>query len=344
MRGKSRRKIDYSEVGEGRSKSIYIEPTVSDTAVLISFYNPAGFRRIVNNLLYVVKCMKDKKIPCFIIECVFNNRSQEISEADMVVHSNSYMFYKEQLINKLETIVPEKYTKLIALDADVIFDSPDWLDQVSASLDEYDIVQPFIKACWLTEDNTRIFSCKKSYAYAFSNEVALNRSTLYSYHPGFAWAFRRDIFRKLGGFYPKAILGGGDTFFLFNFYGKTIPEFWMKEYNKGGNILVTKGWGEYNERFREVNPSLGYTNVTVMHLFHGLMKNRKYASRYDIFKPFQHMEWDELFTTNEDALIEFQSPRLQKLLLRYFKERNEDIPIEDALKAMRRKWTRRAHN
>ena len=343
MRGKSRRKIDYSEVGYGRSKCIYIEQTVTDTAVLIAFYNPAGFRRIVNNLLYVVKCMKDKNIPCFIIECVFNNRPQEIAEADMVVHSNSYLFYKEQLINKLETIIPEKYTKLVALDADVIFDSPDWLDQVSASLEQYDIVQPFVKACWLTEDNSRIYSCKNSYGYAFKNKIALTRNNLHSFHTGFAWAFRRDIFRKLGGFYSYAILGGGDMFFMFNFYGKTIPDFWMRQYNKGGTTLCTRRWGEYNERFREVNPSLGYTNISVVHLFHGLNKNRKYSSRYDILNSVHHMEWDELFTINEDGLTEFKNPRLQKLTLRYFKERNEDIPMDEALRIMGRKWTRKAN-
>jgi hypothetical protein len=193
----------------------------------------------------------------------------------------------------------------------------------------------------LTEDNSRIFSCKSSYGYAFKNKIILTRSNLYNFHPGFAWAFRRDIFRKLGGFYSKAILGGGDTFFVFNFYGKTIPDFWMNQYNKGGTTLVTKEWGEYNERFREVNPSLGYTNLTIMHLFHGLMKNRKYTSRYNILNSIGHMEWDELFEVNEDGLTEFKSPELQKILLKYFKERNEDIPMDDALKAMGRKWTRR---
>jgi hypothetical protein len=337
MRGKTRGKIDYSEIGEGRSKSIYIEPTVTDTAVLIAFYNPAGYRRILNNVRYLMKIMKEKKIPYFIIECVFNNRAQEIPEADMVVHSNSYMFYKEQLINKLEPIVPKQYTKLVALDADIVFDSPDWLDKISESLDKYDVIQPFLKACWLTEDNKRVFSCKNSYAYAFTKDYALDRKSLYTYHPGFAWAFRRDIFQRLGGFYSKAILGGGDTFFLFNFYGTTIPKFWLEEYNKGGNILVTNEWGEYNEQFQKVKPTLGYANLTVMHLFHGLMKNRKYGSRYDIFKPYEHMEWDELFITNEDDLTEFKNPRLRKLLLRYFKERNEDIPIEDARRHMTRK-------
>ena len=125
------RKKRTTELGEGRSKSIYIEPTVNDTAVLIAFYNPARFRRILNNVLYIMKILKEKNIPCFVAECVFNGAAPQIQDATLVLHSNSYMFYKEQLLNKLEPHVPEQYTKVVALDGDIMFDTPDWIDQIS---------------------------------------------------------------------------------------------------------------------------------------------------------------------------------------------------------------------
>ena len=182
---------DFSQLGEGRSTSIYIEPESKDTAVMISFFNPANFRRSVNNLCYIMKIMKEKKIPCYVAECIFDNAKPEIPGADIVLHSNSYMFYKEQLFNQLEKIIPEKYTKLVALDGDIMFDAPDWLDQISVSLDTNDIIQPYLKACWLTPDNKRVQSWKYGQAYAILKGIEITKQNLHAYHPGFGWAFRR---------------------------------------------------------------------------------------------------------------------------------------------------------
>ena len=75
----------FTGLGEGRSKSIYIEATLHDTAVLIAFYNPARFKRILTNALYVINMLNEKKIPVFIIECVFHKNKQQIPNATLVV-------------------------------------------------------------------------------------------------------------------------------------------------------------------------------------------------------------------------------------------------------------------
>ena len=317
------------ELGEGRSKSIYIAPSCKDTAVLLAFYNPVGFKRILNNILYIIKILKEKNIPYFIAECVFDNRKPQIPGADLVLHSNSYMFYKEQLLNSLEKVVPEQYTKLVLLDGDIIFDSPDWLDQVSLSLDVNDIIQPFDKACWLMPGNKIIRSWKYSYAHALTTKIPIDYQNIHAYHPGFAWAFKRSTFRSLGGLYANAIIGGGDMLFTFNFFADAIPEYWYKD------AMITtvpiQAWAEYHANLKKIAPKLGVVNVRALHLFHGLSLNRQYRTRYQKFAHHLDGNWEDHIIYNKDNLTEFKDPKLRHMLLPYFKERNEDIPLQEAI-------------
>ena len=304
------------------------------------FYNPAGFKRILNNILYIIQILKAKQIPYYVIECVFNDEQPQITDADMVVRSNSVLFYKEELVNKLEPIVPEQYTKIVALDGDIIFDSPDWLDQISTALDTYDIIQPFDRACWLTPDNKRIGSWKHGYGYALKEKIKINKNNINDYHPGFAWAFNRKIFKDLGGFYPKAVIGSGDGVFLFSFFKGDIPNSWVDTMTGGRkNIfnLTLEDWPAYHENFQRVNPTVGYINVRAMHLFHGLRANRQYFSRF-ARSPFKidGKTWNDIFTTNKDGLTEIIDPSMRNSYLKYFKSRNEDIPLELALKRTKR--------
>jgi len=311
-------------LGEGRSKPIYIPPQTTDTAVLIPFFNPAPFKRPLKNLLYILKCMRDKDIPCFVAECVFFDRRPEVPGADILVRSNSVMFYKEQLINKLEAIVPEQYTKLVIIDSDVIFGSPDWLDQISNKLETVEVVQPFSTACWLYPDNTRIRAKKPSYGYALAHNLPKDPPN--AYHPGFAWAIRRELFRSIGGFYDKAIAGNGDIMFVFSLMDNIHP-LYLARYSP----CTLDTWNSYNDKVRAIKPSVSYLTMDIYHLFHGLRRNRQYASRHDILNDALKEGWDTVITTNEDGLYDFKDKLFSDSLLKYFRDRDEDVPLDVAM-------------
>jgi len=318
-------------LGEGRSKPIYLEPTVHDTAVLIAFYNPARYKRILKNALYVISVLKEKNIPFFVAECVFHKYKSQIPNATLVLQSDSYMFYKEQLLNKLVPHVPKKYTKLIFLDADIIFDAPDWIDTTSAALDKFDIMQPFSESCWLTPDNTRIRSKKSSYAFAIVTKKDITNKTIHDYHPGFAWAMKRDIFLKIGGFFEKSIIGGGDVAFVLNLFPFHVTdELFFNAIHSGFGKYIIDAWRQYNDAFKKVNPTLGYLTNKALHLFHGVKENRQYVSRYRSIGTAIKGTWEDEVTTNSDGLFEFKRPEMNSILLSYFKGRNEDISIEEA--------------
>jgi hypothetical protein len=270
---------------------------------------------------------------------VFKDLPQQIPDATLVVQSNSYMFYKELLLNKLEPLVPEKYTKLVFLDADVLLDSPDWLDQISKSLDKYDIIQPFREACWLTPDNTRVAANKLSYGFALAKKRPLTMSTFYHYHPGFAWAFKRDVFRKVGGFYDKSIIGGGDIALVLAMFPGHVSDSDFIRANAHGRFgeFVLESWREYYNTFKEVNPRIGCLPIKLFHLFHGVTKDRNYTERYRAISKVLTGGWNDEIFLNKDGLFEFNNPIINDVLYKYFKDRNEDIPLREAEDYTRRR-------
>jgi len=313
-------------VGRGRSKTIYIKPQATDTAVLIAFFNPVPFKRPLKNLLYIMKSLRDERIPHFVAECVFFDREPEVPGAHLVLRSNSLMFYKENLLNLLEATVPQQYTKLVLMDGDIIFSAPDWIDQISQKLDTTDIIQPFEQACWLYPDNTRIRAQKGSYGFAITKKAMNENTPPNKFHPGFVWAMKRSIFKAIGGLYDKAIAGNGDVMFAFSLLND-MPSSYISRYAP----CILETWREYNERVRRVNPVIGYLNMDVYHLFHGLVRNRQYNSRHEIIKAKLAGGWDTVVTTNAQGLYEFKDPELSKSLHQYFQDRAEDVPIEVAM-------------
>ena len=276
---------------------------------------------------------KEYGIPCFVAECVFGTMKPQVPGATLVVRSNTYLFYKEQLLNRLEPLVPAQYTKLVMLDGDILFDTPDWLDHISSALERYDIVQPFSQACWLNPENTIIANKKYGYGYALSKRLRFPPSEIHSYHSGFAWAFRREVFKQLGGYYDRAIVGGGDIMFVCTFLPREFIT-WHQTEMHIPPMIFEGAWEAYRERAERLNPRIGYLEIKALHLFHGLSLNRQYRTRYKNILHLLQGSWDETVELNRDGLYEFKDAAKKGMLLEYFKARKEDIPLKEAIIAM----------
>ena len=187
--------------------------------------------------------------------------------------------------------------------------------------------------------NKIIRSWKYSYGHALLKNIPITQSNIHIYHPGFAWAFTRKMFRNLGGFYPNAIIGGGDMLFTFNFFEDTIPEYWYKD-SMISTMITTQSWPEYHARFKHHAPKVGTIDIRALHLFHGLSLNRQYKTRYQKFAQHFTGSWDQYIQYNNDGLTEFKEAKDRHLLLPYFKGRNEDIPLEEAIKVSERSLSR----
>jgi hypothetical protein len=168
---------------------------------------------------------------------------------------------------------------------------------------------------------------KYSYGYAIAHRLTNKPPT--TFHPGFVWALKRDIFRQIGGFYDKGIVGNGDIMFVFSIINN-LHNHWVERYTP---CLLEK-WHSYNERVQQIKPSVGYLVMDAYHLFHGLSKHRQYVSRHTNINPLLAGKWDDVIYTNADGLFEFKNPaEFNKINMAYFKGRNEDVPLKLAMQA-----------
>jgi len=117
----------------------YNKPERNDLAVLLVFFDYIGSARILINYLFMVEKLKLADIPVFTLELVIHGKKPKIHDA-MHVYGSSYLFQKEHLLRLLEKTIPVNYTKLVCLDADVIFENSNWYDNLSILLDTNHII------------------------------------------------------------------------------------------------------------------------------------------------------------------------------------------------------------
>ena len=279
-----------------------------DMAIGLVLFNPVRTKRIIMNYLYTVNEFKRHRFPVFTLELCFGNSSPEISDS-FVVRGNSHMFHKEKLCRILETKIPEVYTKIVFIDADILFDSSDWYKRTSDLLETHDAVHPFETCKWLDLTYTKVL---------FARETIMKMKTPYwswEYHPGFAWAFRREWYRKVG-FYDLVIQGSGDTWSV---------GAWLKRTKNDGFIVVSPTFEKsYSEYCKHPPPRVTYLpRVSIFHMYHGSRNNRQYGSR-DFLIP-KDPDIQNVLYENQDGVFEWRSPlEWNGKYIEYFKGRFDD--------------------
>lgn len=137
-------------------------------AVLLVFFNFCDSTRIVQNILLVNHLFSKANIPFYIGELCLENGTPFFKKESNVFHfrSNSYMFYKENIIIEMEKMIPKQYSKICTIDSDIIFEDTEWYDKLSSMLNQFNVVQPFSEACFLSPEftvlNSRVCSVKNS--------------------------------------------------------------------------------------------------------------------------------------------------------------------------------------
>jgi hypothetical protein len=279
-----------------------------DMAIGLVIFNPAKSKKLIENYYEMIQQFEKYTLPFFTLELVYEDRCPEIPEA-YHISGKSVMFHKENLCRILETMIPSKFTKLVFLDADIIFDDQEWYWKLSKALDSYDVVQPFETCFWLDEDK-KIMLERES--------VLKMKSNLWDskYHPGFAWGFRREWYNKIG-FFDYAVTGSGDTLSVIKWLDKHVtPKFQslpvplLRKYN----IFCPP----------EDRPLISFLPGSLRHLYHGSRENRQYTERHKILD-LQEDIMDLVFV-NSRGLLEWnlEHKNLSNKMLEYFISRNDD--------------------
>jgi hypothetical protein len=284
----------------------YAPPSTKDMAVILVYFNPANYKRIVQNILLVKHALDRAGIPTFIAELAHGATPFLFAPADTIfqVRAESYMFHKENLIRYAEARIPAAFTKICAMDADIFYDKPDWYDCVSAALDTKTVIQPFRTATWLDIDFTHLLT----------KPNAIDPS--HSGHPGFVYAFNREFFRRFGLEDRCTTSTSGDTLLLNELVDRRSDDPYMSLFGVPHD---------------KTGLQTGSCDINVYHLAHGSLAKRQYSdlkkSWLDIFGRLHITSINEVQLRREDGILEWK-PEFRKdfnpRMLEYFKSREDD--------------------
>jgi hypothetical protein len=300
------------------SQSLFRRP---DMAICFVFFNPAQSSRMLMNYLYTIEKMKNARIPWFTLELCYGDNLPEIKKAVHIrTRSENVMFHKEQLCHLLEQQIPWTFTKLMFLDADIVFESVTFYDEVSKLLEVNDIVQPFKFAKWVDASYSIILQERLSCAL-------MNRKTPYDsvhFHPGFGWAFRRKWFQKVG-FFKYGITGSGDTLSVAAWLQMPAPKVCLVK-------AIAPAFKDFFELVKKFPPRVSCANDSVFHLWHGTHKKRQYVSRHLILRDIEDVR--DILETSSTGLFDFNYGRdhdsthtvtkVSEELQAYFLQRDDD--------------------
>lgn len=291
----------------------YAEPKIKDMIIIIPYFNPCNSVNILNNLKTVKKSLNDSNIPYYIGEILFDKQESINIERESNVFTyktDSYMFYKENIINILLDKIPSQYTKVCIMDADIMFQNKLWYNLISSSLNELTICHPFNESVWLDKNYNSIMT-KKS--------IVEKHGVFNKGHPGFIWAFNKEWLLK-NKLFELSVIGGGDAIFASSIIDMSYNVVWLSE-----------SFNNYLEKFNHPE-KIGNIELTVFHLYHGNIACRQYISRNLLIKNllslYKLTDISQLLEKNESGLLKWKDnykDKCNETLLTFFKNRKDDV-------------------
>ncbi|MBI3158047.1 MAG: hypothetical protein HYZ26_00420 [Chloroflexi bacterium] len=305
------------------------------------YFNPASYANKIQNYRVFREHLGAQGIPLLAVELRFDDGADELSpdtdaDALLQLRGRHVMWQKERLLNLALARLPADCDRIVWLDADVVFDRPDWAAETRRLLEDYAIVQPFSQTFNL-KAGTRpplrnagaypvgTLSGQRYYGMAYG-VAHKGYDVLQDYRraglSGFAWAARREVFDGLG-LYDRLITGGGDLVMSRAMFSGT-EHLGLERFSPA----LAEDLAAWAARlYPRVRGSVGYLEGSLFHLWHGNPMNRAYGHRFQIlveteFDPCSDLE------INPDGLFEWasQKPRLHEWCRHYFRHRDEERP------------------
>lgn len=275
--------------------------------ILIPYFNFTDSKNIKKNILNVIEILEKDKIPFLIGEIYFSNPIFKEKENCYSFQTNSYMFYKENIINiLLEKVNDEEYNYVCVIDGDIYFENENWYEEIRKSLSNCNVCQPFREAHWLDRNGRKY---KKNLSILIDKEKG---------HPGFAWSFNLKWFKKYK-LLDLAVIGGGDRVLSDILLKKSVSKQYLQH-----------SYEEYIKNIKDV--SYGICELSIVHMYHGNVLFRQYFEReniiINILNKYELKDIKELLYKNEEGVYlwkEVFRKELNEEILKYFKNRRDDF-------------------
>lgn len=320
--------------------------------VIAVVHNPLRFRSRHRLFQAFMERCRRAGVTLHVIEAAFGDRYHDHVEPgvdrQVLLVQNQELWIKESMINVGFSRLPEDWKYAAWIDGDVSFIRDDWAIETIHQLQHYRIVQMFQTAADLGPEG-EILQVFNGFGYSKvaglppilnSRDLPPERTADYYYdsgdpnptppggepkgkfwHPGFAWAIRRDTYDNVGGLIDWSILGSADHMMALSWLGKVrraIPSGMHPNFVRAAEI--------YQERCAEhVRQDVGYVPGTILHWFHGKKRDRRYVDRWDILKRWQY-DPERDIRKDHQGLVQLTRPgeRMRDDLRAYFRGRNED--------------------
>jgi len=251
-------------------------------AVVTNYYNPSNNPVKLANFNRFREGIGNR--PLFIIEAAFGDDPFSVDGA-IQIRCQSVLWQQYRLVNHVIKSLPDKYDKAVWVDADILFDDPDWYEKMDESLSSHKMVQSFSEITLLKRDGS-LGERKKSVA-----KVALENSKLpwnkelsscldlsKKFASGFSWGVQREVVEK-HGIYNYWITGSDDIAFIIAIWGD-----WGNGFMDRVNDTMQAHYFEWAKPFHEyIDGSVGCLEGHIHHLWHG---NRNYRKRWNCLRSF----------------------------------------------------------
>lgn len=299
----------------------------------------------------------------YTVEVALRDRPFEITvEGDptsLQLRTMTELWHKENMLNIAINRLPPDWEYVCIVDADVTFLRPDWLQETVQQLQHYEVVQMFHLAIDLgPHPQLDPVGHNHGFAYCYQNQLSnhkipplvdhdgrLNPKRFSSlkhkygvhdkqiyWHPGFAWAWRRSAFERIGGLLDTAILGAGDHHMALSFIGRA---------SEGVSGKVTDGYKRSvaaweTAALKYVRKNIGYVPGILAHDWHGRKGARQYWDRWKIlesnaFDPYTDLKRDSKGLWQLVDHDDERSIRLRDQIRAYFRQRSEDSDQRDPI-------------
>ncbi len=331
--------------------------------VVTTIFNPVRFRSRWRLYEDFAKMVAESGAILYTVEIALGDRAFVVTQSDNPRHVQLRTFheiwFKEAALNLGVARLPQDWSKVAWVDADMAFARHDWADETRHLLEHYPVLQMWSQLHDLNSrfellGSTRSFGdvwneCgpnrradipvrskpgKKLDVAADKNVRAPATSCDYYYAgpgypgaPGLAWAMRREAWNQLGGLIDCCILGAGDWYMAHCLTGRIedvlrpqMHDVLKARLRDWQHRAETAKWQE-----RAICGHLGVMKGLALHYFHGAKVHRRYKSRESIL-------YGNDFNPDADLKRDWQglfqltdrSPQLRRSCQKYFAERNED--------------------
>jgi hypothetical protein len=307
-----------------------IKPVAAPLYVVTPIVNPSRYLSRYHLYRNFEKYITDAGAILYTVEAAYGDRDFEITDEANPRHirlrTQHELWHKENLINIGVSRLPSDWEYVAWIDADVQFARPDIIQETLHQLQHFSVVQMFAHATDLGPHHQPLASFEGFVArYMRQNGAEPPNLDKYGvWHPGYAWACRRDAWDHLGGLIDWGVVGSADRYMACGLIGM-MDRSLSREITRGCPTYADwcLAWQDRAETYLKRN--VGLVDGLLLHYFHGSKKHRGYFRRDEII-------WKNQFDPSKDIKRDWQGMwqltdqkiRMRDQLRGYFRSRNED--------------------